>query len=197
MIGALPESLIVGGVEYKIRTDYRDVLQVFEAFQDTDLTQEEKLAVAIYLLFEGFLCAEDVLRAAGHGFDLGEAVRQMSWFIHAGVPEEDVTEFPVYSWKQDEQMIFSAVNKVAGTETRALPYLHWWTFLGWFHEIGEGNFSFVVGIRNKINRGKKLDKHEKEFLARNKGLVKLEKPKTREEQEQEVQYKDLLEEVLG
>ena len=197
MIGALPESLMVGGKTYKIRTDYRNVLQIFEAFQDPELTQEEKLVVAIYLLFEDFPSVHDVLCAAGQGFDLEEAMLRMSWIIHAGAPEGDMSEFPVYSWMQDEQMIFSAVNKVAGTETRALPYLHWWTFLGWFNEIGEGNFSYIVGIRNKLGRGRKLDKHEKEFLARNKGLVKLERPRTREEQEQEAQYKDLLEEVLG
>ncbi len=33
MIGGLPETLTVGGREYPIRTDYRDVLQVLEAFQ--------------------------------------------------------------------------------------------------------------------------------------------------------------------
>ena len=47
MIGALPETLTVGGEEYPIRTDYRNVLQVFEAFQDPELTQEEKWIVVI------------------------------------------------------------------------------------------------------------------------------------------------------
>jgi len=94
-------------------------------------------------------------------------------------------------------MIFSAVNKVAGREIRELEYLHWWTFLGYFNEVGEGTFSFVVGIRHKLNKGKKLEKHEKEFLSQNKELIRLEKPRTREEQEQEAEYKALLDEVLG
>ena len=78
MIGALPETLTVGGEEYPIRTDYRNVLQVFEAFQDPELTQEEKWIVAIYLLFEDFACDDDVLEAAQDGFDLGEAMKQIS-----------------------------------------------------------------------------------------------------------------------
>ena len=106
-------------------------------------------------------------------------------------------EKPAYSWQKDEQIIFSAVNKVAGTETRSLDYLHWWTFLGYFNEVGEGTFSFVVGIRNKLNRGKKLEKYEKDFLAHNKELVKLERPKTKEELEQEAEYRALMDEVLG
>ena len=197
MIGALPEALTVGDEEYPIRTDYRNVLQVFEAFQDQELTQEEKWIVAIYLLFEGFSCDDDVLEAAQDGFDLGEAMKQISWFISAGQPEKQVLEQPTYNWTQDEQIIFSAVNKVAGRETRELEYLHWWTFLGYFNEVGEGTFSFIVGIRNKLNKGKKLEKHEKEFLSHNKELVLMRKPKTKEEQEQEEAYKSLLDEVLG
>lgn len=196
MIGALPEALTVGGTEYPIRTDYRNVLQVFEAFQDPELTQEEKWIVAIYLLFEGFSC-DDVLEAAQDGFDLGEAMKQISWFISAGQPEKQVLEQPTYNWKQDEQMIFSSINKVAGRETRELEYLHWWTFLGYFNEVGEGTFSFIVGIRNKLNKGKKLEKHEKEFLSHNKEIVLMKKPLTKEEQEQEDAYKSLLDEVLG
>lgn len=197
MIGALPETLTVGSEEYSIRTDYRNVLQVFEAFQDPELTQEEKWIVAIYLLFEGFSCDDDVLEAAQDSFDLGEAMKQISWFISAGQPEKQVLEQPTYNWTQDEQIIFSAVNKVAGRETRELEYLHWWTFLGYFKEVGEGTFSFIVGIRHKLNNGKKLEKHEKEFLSHNKELVLMKKPLTKEEQEQEDAYKSLLDEVLG
>lgn len=197
MIGALPETLTVGGEDYSIRTDYRNVLQVFEAFQDPELTQEEKWIVAIYLLFEDFSCDDDVLQAAQNGFDLGEAMKQISWFISAGQPEKQVLEQPTYNWTQDEQMIFSAVNKVAGRETRELEYLHWWTFLGYFNEVGEGTFSFVVGIRHKLNKGKKLEKHEKEFCNSNKNLVILRLMLTKEEQKQEDAYQDLLSEVLG
>ncbi len=197
MIGALPEVLTVGDKEYFIRTDYRNILQVFEAFQDPELQQEEKWTVAVYLLFEDFSCADDVLCVAGDGFDLEEAINQILWFISAGLPENQALEIPAYNWRQDEQIIFSAVNKVAGKEIRELEYLHWWTFLGYFNEVGKGTFSFIVGIRHKLNKGKKLEKHEKEFLVQNKELVRLEKPKTRKEQEQENAYQDLLSEVLG
>lgn len=197
MIGALPEELSVGGVAYPIRTDYRNVLQVFEAFHDPELTQEEKWIVAIYLLFENFSCADDVLQAAKDGFSLEEAIKQISWFISAGQPERQALELPTYNWAQDEQMIFSAVNKVAGMETRELDYLHWWTFLGYFNEVGEGTFSFIVGIRHKLNHGKKLEKHEKEFLAKNKELVMMKKPMTKEEKEQEDEFNALLDEVVG
>ena len=205
MIGALPETLTVGGVGYPIRTDYRNVLDVFEAFQNPDLTDVEKWEVAIYMMFECFSCYDDAFESAKAGFlvegtdkpfQVDEAMKQISWFISAG-QQESIVELPVYSWQKDEQMIFSAVNKVAGREIRELDYLHWWTFLGYFNEVGEGTFSFIVGIRSKLNHGRKLEKHEKEFLSRNKELVLMKKPLTREEQEQEDAYQSLLDEVLG
>ncbi len=197
MIGALPETLLVGGADYPIRTDYRNVLQVFEAFQDPELRPEEKWIVAIYLLFEDFTCADDVLQAARSGFDLEDAIKQVSWFISAGQPERESLELPTYNWKQDEQMIFSSVNKVAGRETRELEYLHWWTFLGYFNEVGEGTFSFIVGIRNKKNHNKKLEKHEQEFYNNNKKLVILRPVLTEEEQKVEDEFQDLISEVIG
>lgn len=197
MIGALPEHLTVGDTEYSIRSDYRNVLQVFEAFNDPELVSAEKWIVAIYLFFESFSCADDVLEALENGFQIEEAMKQITWFIAAGKSHGKEIELPVYDWVQDEQMIFSAVNKVAGKETRELEYLHWWTFLGYFNEIGDGTFSFIVEIRNKLNKGKKLEKYEKEFFSHNKELVRIEKPKSKEEQEQEDAYNALLNEVLG
>lgn len=196
MIGALPECLSIENVDYGIRSDYRNVLQVFEAFADPELEQGEKWIVAIYLLLEPFTCADDVLEAAENGFNVDEAAKKIIWFISSGQESGDKKELPTYDWIQDEQMIFSAVNKVAGKETRELEYLHWWTFLGYFNEVGEGNLSFVVGIRNKLNKHKKLEKHEREFFNNNSKLVKLEKRKTKVELEQEAKYKALLEGLL-
>lgn len=196
MIGILPECLTVGDTDYIVRSDYRDVLQVFEAFSDPELPQGEKWIVAIYLLLEPFSCADDVLEAAESGFNVDEAARQIIWFISGGKEPGDKKELPVYDWMQDEQMIFSAVNKVAGKETRELEYLHWWTFLGYFNEIGEGNFSFVVGIRSKLNKHKKLEKHEKEYLNSNPELVKLKKIESKEESEQRAECNALLDRLL-
>lgn len=197
MIGGLPEVLKVDGVDYPIRSDYRNVLQVFEAFADPELEQGEKWIVAIYLLLEDFSCADDVFNAIDNGFNINMASEQIVWFISAGHESGEKKELPTYDWMKDEQMIFSAVNKIAGVETRQVDYIHWWTFLGYFNEIGEGNFSFVVGIRNKLNKGKKLEKHEREFYSNNKKLIRLESPKSKEELEEEAERQAILDEVLG
>jgi hypothetical protein len=199
MIGALPETLNIGGTEYPIRTDYRDILQTFEAFNDPDLESDDKWIVAFYLIFSDFNGPEDVEEAVENGFDVLEAQKKIMWFIAGGKQERQNNrpEPPTYDWVQDEQLIFSAVNNVAKREVRELEYLHWWTFLGYFNEVGEGTFSYIVGIRDKLNRGKKLEKHEREFLNKNKDMVVLRKHLTEEEQKAEDEYRDMLDSIIG
>ena len=60
-------------------------------------------------------------------------------------------------------------------EVRALPYLHWWTFLGYYQSVDhDGLFGFVLTIRQKKARGKKLEKYEQEFYRSNVNLCRIE-----------------------
>ncbi len=198
MIGQLPTSLEVGGREYGIRSDYRNVLQVFEAFGDTELSQSDKWLVALYLMYEDFSCIEDLEAAAEEGFDIKEAVEKLNWIITMGAEIGNARSKPVFDWKKDERIIFSAVNKAyGGGDVRSAQYMHWWTFMGYFCEIGEGTFSYIVGIRDKLGRGKKLEKHEKEFYRKNREMVDIKPPKSREELEQEAELRTLIDDVLG
>ena len=171
MIGRLPTTLIVDDKDYKIRTDYRIVLTIFEAFNDVDLKDNEKIMVMLELLYEETPS------------NLEEAIKQANWFLDGGKQYEEFNKAKkVMDWEQDESIIFSAVNKVAGCETREKEYIHWWTFLGYFSEIGEGLFSTIINIRQKKNKGKKLEKYEQEFYGNNKQLIDLKQKYTVEEQ---------------
>ena len=92
----------------------------------------------------------------------GKVLKQCFWFINCGDTETTRKAPKLMDWEQDARAIVADVNKVAGMEIRALTYLHWWTFLSWFHAIGEGQLSTVVSIRDKLRRGKKLEQWEKE-----------------------------------
>lgn len=187
MIGRLPRSLRVNDKEYPIRTDYRDILVIFLAYVDPELSDQEKTMVLLNCLYED---PQSIPEA-----DWAEAAKQGVWFLDGGPyvqPGQTVTAKRVMDWEQDEQMIFSAVNKVAGYEVRTMEYLHWWTFLGYFNEIGEGLFSTVVAIRDKQNRGKPLEKYEKEFYQKNKALIDLKTKYTQEELEEQAYWNSLL-----
>ena len=70
--------------------------------------------------------------------------------------------------------------------------MHWWTFLSWFNAIGEGQLSTVVSIREKLQKGKKLDKWERDFYRENKQLVDMKKRYSTQELAEQERLKKLL-----
>lgn len=171
MIGQLPVALEIKGQSYKIDPDFRNILTIFEAFSDDLLTDREKAYICIKRLYIGNI-----------PYDLvEEAIRKAYWFCDGGdMPKTKPDEIRTIDWKHDEQIIFPAVSKTVGVvDVRDLPYLHWWSFLGCFGEIGEGLFSTVLSIRRKKLKGKNLEKYEDEFFKQNKELIIL---RTAEEQ---------------
>ena len=118
------------------------------------------------------------------GKDLADFIACGSWDSKPGPTLLD--------WEQDAQMIVADVNKVAGTEIRAMPFLHWWTFMAYFNAIGEGQLSTLVSIRDKLRRGKKLEKWEQEYYRKNKERVDLRKRYSAEELAEQERLKKLL-----
>ena len=188
MIGSLPTALEIGGREYAIRSDFRVILRIYSAFADPELDEREEGYVCLKCLY-----VEDIPRE-----HLQEAVNKAYWFVGGGdVPQESVQPAKTIDWEQDESIIFPAVNKAAGFETRTVKYLHWWTFLGYFNEIGEGLFSSVIGIRQKLNKGKKLEKYEQEFYRNHRNMIDLKRKLSAEEQRAENEDKEFLKQLTG
>lgn len=163
MMFEIPISLEVGGEQLSIRNngDYRVVLDCFSALNDVELTKEERVYSALIIFYEKFNTLEDLTAFS----NLNEAVKKMYWFFNCG-DDKGVgakKHRKLIDWEGDSQLIASAVNKVANTEIRALPYLHWWTFMGYYLAIGESPLATIVGIRSKISENKKLEKYEQKF----------------------------------
>lgn len=180
MYGILPKQLEVNNVSYDIRSDFRDCLNILIACNDAELTKSEKLTVILMILYVNY---DDIPID-----DTEEAIKKAIWFLNCGKEENDhVSNKPVYDWEQDEQMIFSSINKVANKELREVEYCHFWTFISYFNEIGEGLFSTIINIRDKKNRGKKLEKYEQEFYSKHKDMIDI-KPKYTEEEQEQIDY---------
>lgn len=178
MIGRLPTNIMINGKEYDIETDYRNILLALVAFEDADLSDSEKL----YILMRRVLRANLDLISND---ELEYALIEVKKFINCGGNEgKKGISKKLIDWEQDETLIFSAINKIAGKEIRHIDYMHWWTFMGYFMEIEEGIFSTVLGIRQKRAKGNKLEKWEQEFYANNKDMCVIKTKYTQEEQEE-------------
>ena len=165
MLGALPESLEVNGSDYFIRTDFRDILCIFSMFNDDELYVQTKALNCLQMLYKDF---ESISER-----DYQEAYDKAIWFLDCGQNHKE-SSTKLFDWESDAHIIFPAINKSAGFPVRSCEYLHWWDFVGYFNEIDEGLFSYVLGIKQKLIKNKKLDKAEKEFVKENPDLVKVE-----------------------
>ena len=100
-------------------------------------------------------------------------------------------------WEQDATLIIAAVNRVVGREIRADKYMHWWTFLSAYMEIGECTFTHILSIRQKRATGKKLEKWEQDYIRDNKDVVLLKDKLTEQEKREREEDEKALKELLG
>ena len=162
----LPKTVFVGGREYSIRSDYRAILDISEALTDPELSNEEKADVMLYIFYPEF--------ADMPTKDWQEAAKQCIWFINCGENERRQRPAPkLMDWSQDFRYIAAPINRVLGKEIREMEYLHWWTFISAYYEIGDCLFAQIVRIRNLKAKGKPLDKTDQEWYRDNRELVDL------------------------
>ena len=178
----LPTCGVIGGREYAIHGDFRDILEIFSYLDDPELPEYLRWKIALALFYEG-----EIPEA-----DQQEAIAFLLQFLNCGKKETGNPGPKLLDWEQDAGMIVADINKVAGQEIRALPFVHWWTFMAWFHAIGEGQLSTVVSIRDKLRRGKKLEPWEKDFYRDNKARVDIQKRYSPEELEEQERLKKIL-----
>lgn len=165
----IPTSVDICGTEYNIRDDgdFRMVLDCFSALQDADLSQEERLITSVVIFYDTF-SLDNVFEILDTQEKMNEAVAKMYDFFNCGQKNMgNKSPHKLLDWEQDEMLIASAINKVAGEEVRFAEYIHWWTFMGYYMSIGESILSTVVQIRSKIVEGEKLEDYEKKFRRKN------------------------------
>ena len=148
---------------YEIRSDYRAILDICIALNDPDLDSEEKVIVALKIFYP------ELNKMPLEDYE--EALKKCFWFIDWGEDFDSKPATKLVDWEQDFKYIVAPINRIIGKEVRSMDYLHWWSFLSAYMEIGDCTFQQIVAIRDKNSRHKPLEKHEREWYKRNKNLV--------------------------
>ena len=179
-----PLSVTIDGEEFEIegKCDYRVILDCIEVYEDTNfdtLTQHQTALTIFYKEPQKIKNAE-------------EAIKQMLRIIDcemeddAQIGQNESLEPPLrlMSWKHDFKFIAPAINRVLGYDVRTPnKYVHWWTFMGAFQEIGECTWSTFVSIRKKRAKHEKLEEWEQKVYRENKQHIDLPQNLTDEEKE--------------
>lgn len=174
-------SIDINGVICEFNTDFRDIIDIMNILDDPDLLEIERIEIALEYFYKDDNYKVDVRKAAENMFE---------FITLDSETKGKSSNKPLFNWEKDFNIIIAPVNRILNTDVRGLDYLHWWTFLSAFMEIGESTFSTYVTIRDKLNRGKKLEKYEERIYRDNRDRIIL-KPKV------DSTTQALLDEVMG
>lgn len=163
---SLPTSILLNGQSFAVRNrgDYRTVIDCFRALEDPELSKIERVLSCLIIFYDGINDLEDLEKLP----DLELAYKEMVRFFNCGQDEIGAkSNYKLIDWEKDSVLICSAINNVAQKEIRAVEYMHWWTFIGYYMAIGECSLATIVSIRNKRAKGDKLEKNESKFVREN------------------------------
>lgn len=173
----LPCSVVIDGANHPIRNkcDYRVIIDCISALNDDDLTDEEKVKTALCIFYE------DVSAITNYE----AAINEMYRIIGCGENDscDNANDPKLMDWEYDFPQLAPPVSRVLGYDIRTPgKYVHWYTLVGGYMEIGECQFSTIVSIRSKRAKGKKLEQWEIDYVRKHRKQVELPKKITTAEQ---------------
>lgn len=139
MYNALLDRLPEDYKGWLIRTDYRIGVQIQLCLSDPELSEYEKTASALSLLY-----------GKGVPDDLQTAIEGLTWFMSCGNPpaegQDSGNEPELYSFDYDAARLASGFRKIFGLDITR-ERLHWFQFVPMLGELSETAFSNVIEIR--------------------------------------------------
>lgn len=141
LIDRPPETVTIDGRQVKVRTDFRTCLRTMLAFEDEDLTMEERVAVLLTNLYPT------------RPSNVEEAVEQGLLFLNGGRPHGAEDSDRVFSLKHDAPLILAAFRRTHRVDVDSAE-MHWWKFLSLFMDLGsDTTFITLVGLRKRVAGG--------------------------------------------
>ena len=116
MMYELPKTLEIGGKMWKIRSDFRAVLDIITALNDVDFSDDEKALASLVIFYVDF----DNMPVTIYG----EAIEKCFWFINGGKTNDEMDAQPhkLIDWEKDFHHICSPINKQIHGEIRAIMH---------------------------------------------------------------------------
>lgn len=175
LIEQLPTAVEIDGDIYELNTDFRTCLSIILAYEDPELTINEKHGIMLELLYKEI------------PDDVDEACRLGVKFLNCGEnqqnePDSDDGIGRLYSFDQDAKYIYSAIKQSHDIDLEEVEYLHWWKFSYMFLDLKEDCFfNRLIHLRRQKKLGK-LTKDERELYNKIKDILDLPEVRTAEKQ---------------
>lgn len=166
LIDELPKTIMIGGVEYDINSDFRTSVLYELLLLDDEVSPEDKLEGALRLFYPVM------------PLNVNEAIEGILWFYECGKEKPESkgggSGTPrIYSYDFDDSYIYSAFLSQYNLDLQDLDYLHWWKFKAMFQSLNEDcEIRKIMGYR-AITITNDMSKEHKAFYTNMKNLYKI------------------------
>lgn len=169
----LPKSISIDGLKFEINSNFRQSIIFEELILNEDISKEEVQNKAIQLYFK-----KPIIQAYRP-----YALQGIIWFYSCGRSEEEtrsrkehynnIKSSDIYSFKYDDEYIYSAFLDQYGIDLQDIDYLHWWKFKAMFKSLKSDNkIAEIMGYRS-IDLNSIKDKEQKAFYKKMQDIYRL------------------------
>lgn len=172
----LPESVYIGGLRYKINTDFRHSLLFTRLLEDPEIDNDTKALQMLNIYLED-----------QYILDPTEAAEQILWFYTCGKEPKNTKQRqrnngPVFSFYYDAEYIFAAFYETYGIDLTEVD-MHWWKFRALFSGLSDNTeLRKIMGYRS-IAIDSNMTDTQKKFYKEQKEIHALPDNRTQEEKE--------------
>ena len=183
----LPTSVLVNGVEYPIRSNFRTMIKFEQLMQEPEVDDQDKVWMALRLFYPEI------------PEDTEQAVEQLLWFYRCDKKENLYEKKSkkrkakradrIYDFEHDDDYIYAAFMAQYKLDLQKIEYLHWWKFRAMFNSLNDDT-QFVKIMEYRAVELDKVPKEKRAFYKRMKQLYAL--PLSQDEEQRQNALEDAL-----
>lgn len=176
----LPTSVLINGVEYPIRSNFRTMIRLEELLQDPDVDEQDRVWLALRLFYHEI------------PENMEKAVEQLLWFYRCDKQENLYQKKArkrkvkrtdrIYDFQYDDDYIYAAFMSQYHLDLHEVEYLHWWKFRAMFNSLNDDT-QFVKIMEYRAVELDKVPKEKRAFYKRMKQLYALPLSQSEEERQ--------------
>lgn len=176
----LPTTVLINGVEYPIRSNFRTMIKFEQLMQDPDVTDQDKVWLALRLFYPEI------------PEDTDKAVDQLLWFYRCDKRDNIYTKKTkkrrskrtdrIYDFECDDDYIYAAFMSQYRLDLHTVRYLHWWKFRAMFNAIDEDTLFHKIMEYRAVELDK-VPKEKRAYYKRMKQLYALPLSQSEEERQ--------------
>lgn len=170
LLNRFPDTVCIQEVSYDINTDFRIGIRFEMMMMDSTISYGEKILQALQLYYP--VIPEDI----------NAAVEQFLWFYCCGVDvntsdnvnkKSSGSDDIMFSYEQDQSMIYTAFLLYYHIDLNAVKNLHWWKFKQLFNELPDDAKIKKVMMYRMIHLDASMSKEQRQFYADMKAIYRL------------------------